>query len=224
MHNLDFKNTFQMISIALLIFTITYSIYAMNRSDIKYKFIFHPYSIKHFNQHYRFLSHAFIHGDYIHLALNMYALLMFGPIIENEIFPYLLGSYDEPNQKLGSLFFIIMYTGAIYASSVSEYFKNRDNQSYSSLGASGAINSLIFSFIIFAPTAQLGFFFIPMPAWVFGILYLGITFYLSKRKTSISSVDHIGHEAHFWGAIFGMLFTIALKPNLFFNFIQNIFR
>jgi membrane associated rhomboid family serine protease len=213
-----------MISIALLIFTITYSIYAMNRSDIKYKYIFHPYSINHFNQHYRFLSHAFIHGDYIHLAFNMYALLMFGPIIENEIFPYLLGSYDEPNQKLGSLFFIIMYTGAIYASSISEYFKNKNNQSYSSLGASGAINSLIFSFIIFAPTAQLGFFFIPMPAWVFGVLYLGITFYLSKRNTSIASVDRIGHEAHFWGAIFGILFTIALKPDLFFNFIQNIFR
>lgn len=213
-----------MISIALLIFTVTYSIYAMNRPDIKYKYIFHPYSIKHFNQHYRFLSHAFIHGDYIHLAFNMYALLMFGPIIENEIFPYLLGSYDEPNQKLGSLFFIIMYTGAIYASSVSEYFKNKNNQSYSSLGASGAINSLIFSFIIFAPSAQLGFFFIPMPAWVFGVLYLGITFYLSKRNTSLASVDRIGHEAHFWGAIFGILFTIALKPDLFFNFIQSIFR
>jgi membrane associated rhomboid family serine protease len=213
-----------MISIAILILTISFSIYAMNKPDIKYKYIFHPYSIKLLNQHYRFLSHAFIHGDYIHLAFNMYALLLFGPIIENEIYPYLLGSIDEPNKKLGSLFFVLLYTGAIYASSISEYFKNKKNPQYSSLGASGAINAIIFSFILFAPTARLGFFFIPMPAWVFGVLYLGITFYLSKRTTNISSIDRVGHEAHFWGAIFGILFTGLLKPELFYNFIKNIIR
>src|ERR1700741_2531628 len=145
-----------MITYAILILTIVFSVYAMNRPDIKFKYIFHPYSINHFNQHYRFLSHAFLHGDYIHLAFNMYALLVFGPLVEEQIYPMLLGSAVQLDHKMGSLCYILLYTGAIYAASIAEYFKNRNNQYYTSLGASGAINALIFAFILFAPTAQLG--------------------------------------------------------------------
>ncbi len=199
-----------MITYVLLILTVSFSLYAMNNPDIKYKYIFHPYSIKHFSQHYRFLSHAFLHGDYIHLAFNMYALWIFGPIVETQVLPLLLGTAGEPDKKMGMVLFIVLYTGAIYASSISEYFKNRDNKYYTSLGASGAVNALIFSFITCSPMSQLGFFFIPMPAWLFGVLYLGISYYLSKRNTGNDSVDRIGHEAHFWGAMFGVLFTLIL--------------
>ena len=194
----------------------------MNNQELKFKYIFHPYSIKRYNQHYRFLSHAFLHGDFIHLAFNMYALYNIGPWVEDYIYPRIAGSETELNHKLGSLYYILLYTGGIYASTISEYFKNKDNPDYLSLGASGAINALVFSFILFAPTAQLGFFFIPMPAWVFGILFLGVTFYLSKRKTGSQSVDRIGHDAHFWGAIWGIVFTGLLKPELFTQFISKI--
>lgn len=211
-----------MISIAILIFTTIFSLYAMNNPALKYKYLFHPYSIFHHKQHYRFLSHAFLHGDYIHLALNMYALFMFGPLIEEQIFPILLGNNGELNYKMGSLFYVLFYTSAIYASSVFEFFKNKNNRDYYSLGASGAINALLFSFILFAPSVQLGFFFIPMPAWVFGMAYLGITFYLSKRKQEGYATDRIGHDAHFWGAIYGIVFTGALKPSLFFEFFDKI--
>ncbi|MBL7936553.1 MAG: rhomboid family intramembrane serine protease [Bacteroidia bacterium] len=213
-----------MITYAILFLTVGFSLYAMNNSEIKYKYIFHPYSINHFNQHYRFLSHAFLHGDYIHLAFNMYALWMFGPIVEKQVLPLLLGEVGEPNAKLGMAFYILLYTGAIYASSISEYFKNKNNSHYTSLGASGAVNALIFSFITCSPMSQLGFFFIPMPAWVFGILYLGISYYLSKRNTGNDSVDRIGHEAHFWGAMFGILFTLIiglLNQEVYFRLINN---
>jgi membrane associated rhomboid family serine protease len=189
-----------MITYAILFLTVGFSLYAMNNPEIKYKYIFHPYSINHFNQHYRFLSHAFLHGDYIHLAFNMYALWMFGPIVEKGVLPILLGESGEPDKKLGIVFYILLYTGAIYASSISEYFKNKNNTHYTSLGASGAVNALIFSYITC----------IPMPAWVFGVLYLGISYYLSKRRTGNNSVDNIGHEAHFWGAIYGIVFTLIL--------------
>ncbi|MES2764012.1 MAG: rhomboid family intramembrane serine protease [Bacteroidota bacterium] len=199
-----------MITIAILILTIGFSIYAMGNQEIKYKYIFHPYSINHSNQHYRFLSHAFLHGDYLHLAFNMYALWIFGPVVEKEVLPILLSHDGEPDKKMGMAVYILLYTGSIYASSVSEYFKNKDNKYYTSLGASGAVNALIFSYITCLPMSQLGFFFIPMPAWVFGVLYLAISYYLSKRNTGNESVDRIGHEAHFWGAIFGVLFTLTL--------------
>jgi membrane associated rhomboid family serine protease len=213
-----------MITIAILVLTIGFSVYAMSNPEIKFKYIFHPYSINHANQHYRFLSHAFLHGDYIHLAFNMYALWMFGPIIEKQILPILLGHDGEPDNKLGMALFIVLYTGAIYASSISEYFKNKENKYYTSLGASGAVNALIFSYITCLPMSQLGFFFIPMPAWVFGIVYLGISYYLSRRNTGNESVDRIGHEAHFWGAMFGILFTLIiglLNQEVYFNLIKQ---
>ena len=199
-----------MVTLVIIALTVGFSVYAMNQPDIKYKYIFHPYSIKHFDQHYRFLSHAFLHGDYLHLAFNMYALWIFGPVVEEQIMPLLAGNDGEPNKKAGILLYIVLYTGSIYASSISEYFKNKDNPSYTSLGASGAVNALIFSYILCAPTSSLGFFFIPMPAWIFGIAYLAISYYMSRRKHTSGAVDNIGHEAHFWGAIFGILFTLAV--------------
>ncbi len=213
-----------MITYAILILTIAFSLYAMNKPDIKYKYIFHPYSINHNNQHYRFLSHAFLHGDFLHLAFNMYALWMFGGIVEQQVFPILLSHDGEPDKKMGMALYIVLYTGAIYASSVSEYFKNKENKYYTSLGASGAVNALIFSYITCLPMTKLGFFFIPMPAWVFGILYLGISYYLSKRNTGNESVDRIGHEAHFWGAIFGVLFTLTLgllNKDVYFSLVTR---
>ena len=63
-----------------------------------------------------------------------------------------------------------------------------------------------------------------MPAFVFGILYLGISYYLSKRNTGNSSIDNIGHSAHFFGAIFGILFTLVLgllNQEVYFRLINN---
>ena len=213
-----------MVTYVILILTVGFSLYAMNKPEIKYKYIFHPYSIYHYKQHYRFLSHAFLHGDFIHLAFNMYALWMFGPTIEKGVLPVLLGDDGEPDKKMGMAFYILLYTGAIYASSISEYFKNKNNVHYTSLGASGAVNALIFSYITCLPMSQLGFFFIPMPAWIFGMVYLGISYYLSKRNTGYDSVDRVGHEAHFWGAIFGVLFTLILgllNQDVYFNLIKQ---
>ena len=194
----------------------------MNNEEVKYKYLFHPYSIHHNKQHYRFLSHAFLHADYLHLAFNMYALWMFGQIIEEQIFPILLSHDGEPDKKMGMVLYILLYTGAIYASSASEYFKNKNNKYYSSLGASGAVNALIFSYITCLPMSQLGLFFLPkMPAWIFGLLFLGVSYYLSKRKLAN---DNIGHEAHFWGAIFGILFTLTLawlNKDVYISLVTN---
>lgn len=213
-----------MITIVLLILNVGFSVYAMERQDIKYKYIFHPYSIYHFRQHYRFLSHAFLHADYAHLAFNMFALWSFGMTVEKVIMPQLAGSYEEPNRLLGSLYYILLYTGGIYASSITEYFRNRNNQYYTSLGASGAINAVVFCFILCYPKRDLGLMFIPIdiPAWVLGLLFLGASYILSKRKQRGQSYDNIGHEAHFWGAVYGLVFTGILRPELFSDFFHKI--
>jgi membrane associated rhomboid family serine protease len=218
-----------MITIVLLILNVGFSIYAMERPDVKFKYIFHPYSIFHFKQHYRFLSHAFLHADYMHLAFNMFALWTFGMTVEKAIMPILAGSFEHPNKLLGSLYYVLLYTGGIYASSITEYFKNKNNQYYTSLGASGAVNAVIFSFILCLPRETMGLFFIPLPipAWIFGLLFLGVSYFLSKRQQRGQSLDNIGHEAHFWGAIYGLVFTAVvglMNKDVFFSILERSFK
>ena len=104
-------------------------------------------------------------------------------------------------------------------SSIYSYEKNKNNVYYNALGASGAVSAVVFAYIILAPTQKLMFIFlpIPIPAYLFGIIFLGAEYYLGKRGQS-----NIGHDAHFWGAIYGILFTIILRPSLIQSFIEQI--
>ncbi len=208
-----------MITYALLAIIVIFSIGCFNNEQKMYKYMFHPYSIYHNREHYRFLTHAFIHGDMIHLVFNCLALYGFGLQLEYGYFPneHLFGP------KWGEVYYLLLFTGGIYAASVTEYFRQRNNPNYYSLGASGAISAIVFCSIIINPTQQVDFFFIPMPGWIMGVLLIGLSMYLSRRKRVGAYSDSISHEAHFWGAIFGVAFILALKPFLFKRFLGLVF-
>lgn len=203
-----------MITKILCLFIVVCSVIGFANPSVIQKYIFSPYLIKHYNQHYRFLSHAFFHANWLHLFFNVWIFWSFGTILEEYNYPLLFG------HKMAKIYFLILFTGGIYASSIVEYIKNKNNPNYASLGASGAIEAVIFSFIIINPFQQLYFFFIPMPAWLLGLLFLAFSFYMSKRKLP---EDKIGHEAHFWGGIFGIIFTFIIYPSLFLNYLDLIF-
>jgi membrane associated rhomboid family serine protease len=206
-----------MITYTFLIIIVVFSLYCFNDKSAMYKYMFHPYSIYHNKEHYRFLTHAFIHGDYIHLAFNCLALLSFGLNIEDHYFPILFG------EKLGKVLYLVLFTGGIYAASFTEYFLNKNNKSYSSLGASGAISSVMFCWIMLSPLGTIGFFFIPMKGWIAGILLLGVSYFLIRRKKSGKHSDNISHESHFWGALFGIAFILVAKPEVAKEFIHQVF-
>jgi membrane associated rhomboid family serine protease len=229
-----------MVTTALLAVIVLFSLYCFADPAKLQKYMFHPYSINKFGEHYRFLSHAFIHGGLMHLGLNVFCLYIFGYAIEESYYRFENGqsiglyvtlfcdNFNDPEQvqrgiKLAKVAYLGLFTGGIYAASITEYFRNRNNPYYSSLGASGAIEAIIFSYIIIKPADKLYLFTIPMPAWLLGILFLGGSYYMSKRKTGDPEADRIGHEAHFWGAIFGIIYTIILKPSLFVGFFEAIF-
>lgn len=211
-----------MVTTTFLVIILAFSLYCFYDRTAMYKYLFHPYSVKRNNEHYRFLTHAFIHGDTMHLFLNVFSLWMFGYAVEDVYYVdlFLNDPYNPTDEdrtqavRLARLAYIGLFTGGIYAASITEYFKNRDNFSYSSLGASGAIEAVIFSFIIIQPFQTLYLFVLPMPAWLLGVAFLVGSYYLSKRKTGDPEADRVGHEAHFWGAIFGVIYTIILKPSL----------
>jgi membrane associated rhomboid family serine protease len=205
-----------MITLTFLVIIVSFSVYCFNNRKAMHKYLFHPYSIHYNGEHYRFLTHAFIHGDYLHLAFNCLALYSFGLALEDYFFPQLFG------EKLGRIYYILLFTGGIYAASFTEYYRNRKNPEYSSLGASGAISSIMFCFIMVSPKSLISILFFPMQGWIVGVLLLGVSYYLIRRKKTSAYTDNISHESHFWGALFGIAFILALKPALFKHFISQV--
>lgn len=206
------------ITLIIIIATCIVSIPALQRDDVKEKFLFWPYRIHHYNEFYRWGSGALIHADAMHLLFNMVTLYSFGSAIESFLFPvYFHGST--------TLLYVSLYILAIVFSCIPDYFKYKDASHYRALGASGAVSAVIFAAILLEPTMPLRFFFIPIdiPGWLFGFIFLGLSAYLAKRGG-----DNIGHNAHFWGGVFGLLFTyLASKAftdvNLIDRFIQQVF-
>jgi membrane associated rhomboid family serine protease len=105
-----------------------------------------------------------------------------------------------------------LYIGGAALSTLPSYGKHKDDYSYTAVGASGAVSAVVFASIIFDPWSKLIIFPIPIgiPAILFGFLYLIYSWYMGKKN-----IDNVGHDAHFWGAVFGFVFTIILKPALF---------
>jgi membrane associated rhomboid family serine protease len=200
-----------MITYIIIAITAFVSITSMNNPSLQSKMMFNAYMINHRKEWYRFFSNGLIHANWIHLGFNMYSLYLFGRGVEQ--------GYTALFEGRGILFFILLYVGGLAMSSLYSYEKNKNNMYYNALGASGAVSAVVFAFIILAPTAQLGFLFlpVPIPAYLFGLIFLAIEYYLGKRGD-----DNVGHDAHFWGAVYGALFTIILKPSLVSDFIQQI--
>jgi len=206
-------------TIIIVAITALISFIGFSSQQIINALIFNPYTIKRNFQWYRFVSHGILHGDIPHLAFNMIALYSFGQMVEMHAF----GSYCVFDSK-ATIFFIVLYVTALVVSSIPSYLKHQNNTNYNALGASGAVSAVIFAGITLLPQLPIRFMFIPIdiPGIVFGVVYLAVSAYLDKKGNS-----NIGHSAHFWGAVYGVLFTfisISLfgKMNVLNNFIQQL--
>lgn len=191
--------------------TCLVSIIAFSNRDIYKRLMFNAYDIRHFNNGYRFFSYALVHADWIHLMINMMVLYSFGHAVE-EYYGIFFGTK-------GIFYFILLYVGGVVLSTTPAYGKHKDDFSYSAVGASGAVSAVVFASIIFDPVSKIYLFFLPIgiPSIIFGALYLFYSWYMAKKN-----IDNIGHDAHFWGAVFGLFFTLALKPSIFFLFLDRL--
>lgn len=209
-----------MINQTVLIIAITclVSISAFSNHALFSNLLFNAAIIHSRKQWYRFLSHGFLHADWIHLAMNMYVLYMFGNMVE-EVFVSSLGTTK------GELYFFLLYFISIVASSFPSYEKHKHDYYYNSVGASGAVSAIVFSAILLNPWMSLSLMFIPIPipipAPIFGVLYLLYCRYAAKHGK-----DNVAHDVHYWGSLFGAVFTLVILPQTFFNLIdavKNIF-
>ncbi|MDK2908532.1 MAG: hypothetical protein PWR20_99 [Bacteroidales bacterium] len=201
------------ISLIIIIITTIASIIAFYDRRLFDALKFNAAHIQSGNEQWRFISYALLHADWIHLFINMYVLYGFGPVIEN-YYRFIFGTK-------GVFYFILLYVGGAALSVIPAYGRNKENPFYNAVGASGAISSVVFAIIIINPFASLSLIFLPIsfPAVLFGMVYLVYSYIMARKGDG-----PIGHDTHFWGGIFGMVFTIALKPVLFLSFVKQIIQ
>ena len=159
----------------------------------KYKF-----NIGHIKrgEQFRMFSSGFLHLDFSHLLFNMLTLYFFANVVLSSV---------------GATNFVLIYLASLLVGNFLSFYFHKNELHYSAIGASGAVSGILYSAILFYPNMSLYLFFIPIPipAWLFGILYLLYSIYGMKN-----SLGNIGHDAHFGGALAGYFLTILIAPSL----------
>lgn len=198
------------VTLILIIVTAAASIYSWNNPSLQSRWMFNPYAAYHGKQYYRFLTSGFIHSNTVHLLFNMIALFFFGAVIE-KIYTNLYGF-------IGVIFYLLTYLAGIIVANLRTFLKYKNSSYYNSLGASGGVASILFASILYRPTSSICIYFMfCIPAFILGAVYLIYTYYSAKRTG-----DNINHDAHLYGSLFGVVFTILLRPVVVLEFIERV--
>lgn len=192
-------------SCCLLVITIGVSLLAFSNPKLFELLALEPFKMVRTHQYHPIITSGFVHANLSHLALNMLTLYFFGPNLE-QLTAAATGGRGA---------FLIIYMASLVAGSLYPFFKYRNQPEYVAIGASGAISGVVFSYVLARPTDTFYIFFaIPIPAFLFAILYTAYSIYAMRNVE-----DNIGHEAHLAGAIGGMVATVLVAPD-----IVTIFR
>jgi len=196
-----------MITLLLIAVTAIVSWMALNNRKLADRLVLWPPAIDRHRQYDRLLTYGFIHADFSHLLFNMITLFFFGRPIEG-VMTQLTGSV---------LTYPLFYLAALVVSILPSYLKNQKNPNYLSLGASGAVSAVLFAYILLSPWTWIFVFFLPVPAIIYAVFYVGYSIWMDRRGG-----DRINHSAHLAGAAFGVLFMVAMEPGVIPMFLQAL--
>lgn len=190
--------------------TAAVSMIFMNNPAARSRLVFHPDTIRRRGEWYRLLTSGLIHADFVHLAINMFVLWSFGTALELYYYPGYLGAYALYQ-------YVALYFGGIMVASLPSYWRHRDDPNYAALGASGGVSAVVFAVIVFDPWQNLYLYgVLPIPQILGGAAYLYYSWYKDRKGN-----DNVGHMAHFTGAIYGVVFTILMRPALLGHFLSQ---
>ncbi len=199
------------ITLLIVIVTCIVSISCFNNRQLFDQLKHYPIAEHRNGEYYRMLSSGFLHGSWWHLGINMFVLHEFGRTVET-IFT------REYGNAIGRVLFLVAYIGMIVIGDLPSFSKHKDNSSYASIGASGAVSGILFMYIMYYPWRNLYLYFaIPIPAIIFGVLYLVYSSWSSKNQR-----DMIDHDAHFYGALAGVMFMLVFVPSSISVFLDKI--
>jgi membrane associated rhomboid family serine protease len=182
------------ISLILIVVNCFVSWKGFNDRNFYERYEFSIEKVKIYKQYYRLVTSGFLHVNWMHLIFNMLALYFFSSSVE---------------LYFGPLQFLLVYFASMIGGDLLSLFIHRYDSGYSSVGASGAVNGIIFASIAVFPGMKMGLFFIPIaiPAWIFGLAYVAYSIYGIRSRR-----DNVGHESHLAGALIGMLLAVAMFP------------
>ena len=184
--------------ILLIIIAITVIISIMGFQNIQLfeKYKFNVSAIQNRKEYIRLLSAGFLHADAMHLILNMYVLYSFS-----------FGAL----RNFETIGFVIIYFGAIIIGNLFSLYIYKKQGWYSAIGASGGVSGILFAAVAYAPNEiEVNF----LPGYIFGALYFGYSVYMMLNPRPH---DNIGHAAHLGGAAFGLVYAVALEPEIAMN-------
>ncbi|MEM6801548.1 MAG: rhomboid family intramembrane serine protease [Bacteroidota bacterium] len=181
----------QQITFILILANLAMTYKGEEDPSFKRKYLFQVDAILVGKEWIRMISSGFLHSGWIHFLFNMFCLYSFGPAFTGMSVPY----------------FLLIYFGSLIGGNALALFIHRNHGNYSALGASGAVSGIIFAAIVLDPFRSLYFFFIPIIAWLAGLLFVAYSIYGIRSQR-----DNIGHEAHLGGAIVGLLLFLLYAP------------
>jgi membrane associated rhomboid family serine protease len=190
----------------ILATTCIVSFMAFNNRRLIDDLILWPPAIERKKEYYRLVTYGLIHADGMHLLFNMMTLFFFGRAME-PLFTEILGTFG----------FGLFYLGGLIISILPTYLKNRRNSNYHSLGASGAVSAVLFAYVLWSPWSRILVWFVPVPAIIYAVLYVGYSIYMDQRGQG-----NINHSAHLWGAAYGVVFTVLAYPPVLTRFLGSL--
>jgi membrane associated rhomboid family serine protease len=194
---------------AILIFLV--SILAFNNRNLFENYLYSPYRVWRDKQWYRIITGGFLHANWVHLLVNLFVFWEFGSFLEKE--------YTGVFGQTGSMFFLgALFLGGIVFANVPALFRHKQDRSFRSIGASGGVSAVLFSYILINPWSMLYLYFIiPLYSLIVGVLFLIYSYWASRN-----SRDNIDHLAHFWGSVYGIVFTAIVYPESIRIFWQQL--
>ena len=196
----------------------------------------HQFQSDDFMPH-QLITHFFMHGNFTHLFFNMFALWMFGKILENVwgakrfLTYYLITALGAAALHLGvSQYEIMSLQSQIDPSDLNILLENgkqvlEGNQNYThplmgklnllintpTVGASGAVFGILLAFGMLFPNTLLYIYFaIPIKAKYFVMIYGALELY---SGLSNNPADNVAHFAHLGGMLFGYILLKYWQKN-----------
>jgi len=191
------------VALVIFILTIGLSVWALLNEDFKDKLLLIPYDMLMYKEYWRLLTSGFIHGNPLHLSMNIVSFYFFAFILEH---------------RIGHWQFLVLYLLGMLISNIATTIRYKNDTAFEgSLGASGAISAIILSAVIVNPYLNFGlpiltdlFPVLQLPGYIIAIIFLIYSLINSFRTTQMQ----INHVAHFWGAFSGILLTFMIKPKV----------
>ncbi len=174
------------------------------------RFQLNPYMVIHRGEWFRVITHGFLHANYMHLFVNMFVLFMFGNAVEEYFRAYF--------REKAILYLTLMYFGAIIVSVLSTLQKHKNDSWYNGVGASGAVSAVLFASVLFQPLTPLCLYgLLCFPGFIWAVVYIIFSYYMGRK-----GADNINHDAHLFGALFGIAFILVLRPSTALEFADKI--